>query len=115
MSSTDCSNNRFISSSTKKNIFMSKSNISTNNIEEKSVNTRWVNLSYDSDENRQKEKYNTFKKPRNAFSDKSKRFYGDRTDKYGNYKGSPFRRETRPKTPPPKEFKMEEKDFPPLG
>ena len=55
---------------------------------------------------------NSFKRRNDNFD---KRPYGKNTDRYGNYRGSRFRKETRPKTPPPKTFKMEETDFPPLG
>ena len=93
-------------------------------------NTRWGNLAQDQGEEQSPK--NTFQKRRSDFSRNSRdnnsrdnnsrgnnshgnNLYGRHTDRYGNYKGSPFRRETRPKTPPPKKFKMEETDFPPLG
>ena len=112
MSKEDCSNNRFETlKESKKNPFVSDKKFE----KYEPKNTRWQNLSQEQSEERSPK--NTFQKRRNDFSRNSQgnNVYGRHTDRYGNYKGSPFRRETRPKTPPPKKFKMEEKDFPPLG
>ena len=132
MSKEDCSNNRFETlKESKKNPFVSEKKFE----KYEPKNTRWGNLSQDQDEEQSPK--NTFQKRRSDFSHNSRdnnshggnsrdnnsrgnnsrgnNLYGRHTDRYGNYKGSPFRRETRPKTPPPKKFKMEETDFPPLG
>ena len=117
MSKEDCSNNRFETlKESKKNPFVSDKKFE----KYEPKNTRWQNLSQEQSEERSPK--NTFQKRRSDFSRSSydnnsrgNNVYGRHTDRYGNYKGSPFRRETRPKTPPPKKFKMEETDFPPLG
>ena len=122
MSNEDCSNNRFeMLKESKKNPFVSEKKFE----KYEPKNTRWGNLAQDQGEEQSPK--NTFQKRRSDFSRNSRdnnsrdnnshgnNLYGRHTDRYGNYKGSPFRRETRPKTPPPKKFKMEETDFPPLG
>ena len=112
MSKDDCSNNRFETlKESKKNPFVSDKKFE----KYEPKNTRWGNLAQEPSKERSPK--NTFIKSRNNFSRNSSdnRPYGRHTDRHGNYKGSPFRRETRPKTPPPKKFKMEETDFPPLG
>ncbi|MEE8479139.1 MAG: hypothetical protein V3S42_03935 [Candidatus Neomarinimicrobiota bacterium] len=112
MSNEDCSTNRFETlKESKKNPFLSNKKFE----KKEPQNARWSNLSQDfdrRDNNEERSPKNSFKKRRSDFSKKP---YGRHTDRYGNYKGSPFRRETRPKTPPPKEFKFEENDFPSLG
>ena len=108
MSKEDCSNNRFETLKEQtKNPFLSNKKFEKNEPQ----NTRWSNLSQDNYEERSPK--NSFRKRNNDFN--SRKPYGRHTDRFGNYKGSPFRRETRPKTPPPKEFKFEENDFPSLG
>jgi hypothetical protein len=116
MSKEDCSSNRFNTlKETKKNPFLSKKKFENQESQNtQPQNTRWSNLSQD--EYRDEES----RSPKNSFRRRSrdnfdKRPYGKDTDRYGNYRGSRFRKETRPKTPPPKKFKMEENDFPPLG
>ena len=112
MSKEDCSNNRFETlKESKKNPFVSEKKCE----KYEPKNTRWGNLSQEPSEERSPK--NTFIKSRNngLRNSSDNRPYGRHTDRHGNYKGSPFRRETRPKTPPPKKFKMEETDFPPLG
>ena len=112
MSKEDCSNNRFETlKESKKNPFVSDKKFE----KYEPKNTRWGNLAQEPSKERSPK--NTFIKSRNNFSRNSSdnRPYGRHTDRHGNYKGSPFRRETRPKTPPPKKFKMKETDFPPLG
>ena len=109
MSKEDCSSNRFNTlKETKKNPFLSNKKFEKQGPQ----NTRWSNLSQDDYQKEDRSPKNSFRKRNNNFD---KRPYGKNTDRYGNYRGSPFRKETRPKTPPPKTFKMEETDFPPLG
>jgi hypothetical protein len=114
MSTTDCSKNRFttLDESQNKNPFMSKnksnkSNESNESRYTKPVSTRWSNLSPEEEERTQSSPRNTFQQRRNNF--------GPDKDKHGNYRKSTFRRETRPKTPPPPTFDFKEDDFPSLG
>jgi len=112
MSTTDCSKNRFttLNESQNNNPFMSKneSNESNESRYAKPVSTRWSKLSSEEEEER------TRNSPRNTFQKKRSNFGPDK-DKYGNYRKSTFRRETRPKTPPPPTFDFKEDDFPSLG
>ena len=63
------------------------------------LNSRWNEFGIDVDNtNREREER---ERERNVFRN-------------NNNRRSFFRRETRPKTPPPKEFKFEEEDFPSL-
>jgi len=71
------------------------------------VSARWSNLSPEEEERTQSSPRNTFQQRRNNF--------GPDKDKHGNYRKSTFRRETRPKTPPPPTFDFKEDDFPSLG
>lgn len=112
MSTTDCSKNRFttLDESQNKNPFMSKnkSNKSNESRYTKPVSTRWSNLSPEEEEER------TQSSPRNTFQQRRNNFGPDK-DHRGNYRKSTFRRETRPKTPPPPTFDFKEDDFPSLG
>ncbi len=108
MSKRDCSENRFETlKETNKNPFLSDKKFE----KQEPRNTRWSNLEEEEHKEEGSPK-NSFRKRRSDFSNKP---YGRNTDRYGNYRGSSFRRETRPKTPPPKDFKMEDTEFPPLG
>ena len=114
MSTTDCSKNRFttLDGSQNKNPFLSKnksneSNESNESRYTKPVSARWSNLSPEEEETTQSSPRNTFQQRRNNF--------GPDKDKHGNYRKSTFRRETRPKTPPPPTFDFKEDDFPSLG
>ena len=113
MSTTDCSKNRFttLDESRNKNPFMSKneSNESNESRNIKPVSARWSKLSSEEEEEER-----TRGSPRNTFQKRRNNFGPDK-DKYGNYRKSTFRRETRPKTPPPPTFDLETTDFPPLG
>lgn len=111
MFTTDCSNNRFttLDESQNKNPFMSK-NESNESRNTKPVSARWSKLSSEEEE----EEERTRRSPRNTFQKRRSNFGPDK-DKYGNYRKSTFRRETRPKTPPPPTFDLETTDFPPLG
>ena len=113
MNTADCSKNRFITldESQNKNPFLSKnksneSNESNESRYTKPVSARWSKLS--SEEER------TQSSPRNTFQQRRNNFGPDK-DKHGNYRKSTFRRETRPKTPPPPTFDFKEDDFPSLG
>jgi len=110
MSTTDCSKNRFttLNESQNNNPFMSK-NESNESRYAKPVSTRWSKLSSEEEEEER-----TRNSPRNTFQKKRSNFGPDK-DKYGNYRKSTFRRETRPKTPPPPTFDFKEDDFPSLG
>lgn len=110
MSTTDCSKNRFttLNESQNNNPFMSK-NESNESRYTKPVSTRWSKLSSEEEEEER-----TRDSPRNTFQKRRSKFGPDK-DKYGNYRKSTFRRETRPKTPPPPTFDLETTDFPPLG
>jgi len=102
MSTTDCSNNRFVTffESQKNNLFANKRESN----ESPPASTRWSTLS--SEEER------TPDSPRNTFQ-KSRRNFGP--DKNDNYRKSTFRKETRPKTPPLPTFDFKEDQFPSLG
>ena len=117
MSTTDCSKNRFstLDESQNKNPFMSKNkshfkskNESNESMYAKPASARWSKLSYEEEEER------TQSSPRNTFQQRRNNFGPDK-DKHGNYRKSTFRRETRPKTPPPPTFDFKEDDFPSLG
>ena len=111
----ELSGNRFTALKENSNIFKKKNkfNIESNNssINNKFIQSsnnekdnRWGEFKIDIDNtNREREERN---RERNTF-----RRDNNRND---NYRRSFFRRETRPKTPPPKEFKLEEEDFPSL-
>ena len=62
---------------------------------------------------------NSFRKRRNdrGYERGNERGYGQGNERgrYNNNYRSAFRRETRPKTPPPKTFKLADDDFPALG
>jgi len=127
MSTTDCSKNRFktLDESQNKNPFMGKneshfmgkneshfkskneSNESNESKYAKPMSTRWSNLSSEEEERMCDSPRNTFQKRRSNF--------GPDKDKYGNYRKPTFRKETRPKTPPPPTFDFKEGDFPSLG
>ena len=123
MSTTDCSKNRFktLDESQNKNPFMGKNeshfkskneshfkskNESNESRYTKPASARWSNLS-SGEERTQSSPRNTFQQRRNNF--------GPDKDKHGNYRKSSFKRETRPKTPPPPTFDFKEGDFPSLG
>ena len=125
MSTTDCSKNRFktLDESQNKNPFMGKNeshfmgkneshfnskNESNESMYVKPASARWSNLSSGEEEER------TQSSPRNTFQQRRNNFGPDK-DKHGNYRKSSFRRETRPKTPPPPTFDFKEGDFPSLG
>ena len=125
MSTTDCSKNRFktLDESQNKNPFMGKNeshfmgkneshfkskNESNESMYVKPASARWSNLSSGEEEER------TQSSPRNTFQQRRNNFGPDK-DKHGNYRKSSFRRETRPKTPPPPTFDFKEDDFPSLG
>ena len=128
MSTTDCSKNRFktLDESQNKNPFMGKneshfmgkneshfnskneSNESNESRYTKPASARWSNLSSGEEEER------TQSSPRNTFQQRRNNFGPDK-DKHGNYRKSSFRKETRPKTPPPPTFDFKEGDFPSLG
>ena len=105
MTTTDCSTNRFYSlkETQKENPFMIKNKSESNS---KCISDRWSSLDSHDDLSPNSPK-NTFKKRDNNF--------GPDRDRYGNYRKSAFKKETRPKTPPPLTFKLEENEFPPLG
>jgi len=121
---TDCSTNRFATlqeaKEEKENPFLVKNKSDT----KKTGGSRWIKL--ESLEN-VKINENTFKNSRNHRRDSdnynnsdSNSFRGRRDnrneyERRGQYHRSAFRRETRPKTPPPKTFKLAEDDFPALG
>ena len=118
MSTTDCSNNRFktLDESQNKNPFMGKNeshfmgkNESNESRYTKPASARWSNLS-----SGEEEEERTQSSPRNTFQQRRNNFGPDK-DKHGNYRKSSFRRETRPKTPPPPTFDFKEDDFPSLG
>jgi hypothetical protein len=108
---TDGSNNRFttLDESQNNNPFASKneSNESNESKYAKPMSTRWSNLSSEEEERMCDSPRNTFQKRRSNF--------GPDKDKYGNYRKPTFRKETRPKTPPPPTFDFKEGDFPSLG
>jgi len=106
MASTDCSKNRFttLNESENNNPFISKNESKFT----KPVSTRWSNLSAEEDDER------PHGSPKNTFRKKRSNFGPDK-DKYGNYRKPTFRRQTRPKTPPPATFNFKEDDFPSLG
>ena len=125
MSTTDCSKNRFttLDELQNKNPFMGKNeshfkskneshfkskNESNESRYTKPVSARWSNLSPEEEEER------TQSSPRNTFQQRRNNFGPDK-DHRGNYRKSTFRRETRPKTPPPPTFDLKEDDFPSLG
>jgi len=122
MSTTDCSKNRFttLDESQNKNPFMSKnkspfkskneSNESNESRYTKPASARWSNLSPEEEE----EEERTQSSPRNTFQQRRHNFGPDK-DHRGNYRKSTFRRETRPKTPPPPTFDLKEDEFPSLG
>jgi len=105
MTTIDCSTNRFTSleETQQKNPFMNKSQTKKTF---ENVSGRWSNLKAEEDEDTNRSPKNTFKKRSN---------FGPNKDRYGNYRKPMFRRETRPKTPPPPEFDFKEDDFPVLG
>jgi hypothetical protein len=126
MSTTDCSKNRFktLDESQNKNPFMGKNEshfmgkneshfMSKNESNEsrytKPASARWSNLS-----SGEEEEERTQSSPRNTFQQRRNNFGPDK-DKHGNYRKSSFRKETRPKTPPPPTFDFKEGDFPSLG
>ena len=126
MSTTDCSKNRFktLDESQNKNPFMGKNeshfmskneshfmgkNESNESRYTKPASARWSNLS-----SGEEEEERTQSSPRNTFQQRRNNFGPDK-DKHGNYRKSSFRRETRPKTPPPPTFDFKEGDFPSLG
>ena len=128
MSTTDCSKNRFktLDESQNKNPFMGKneshfmgkneshfkskneSNESNESMYVKPASARWSNLSSGEEEERNQSS------PRNTFQQRRNNFGPDK-DNRGNYRKSSFKRETRPKTPPPPTFDFKEGDFPSLG
>jgi len=107
MATTDCSKNRFatIDKLQNNNPFISKKQ-SNKSRYTKPVPTRWSKLS--------SEEEKIHNSPRNTFQKRQSNFGPDK-DRYGNYRKSAFRKETRPKTPPPPTFDLETTDFPPLG
>ena len=115
MSTTDCSKNRFttLDESQNKNHFMNKNKSPFMNKNEsrytKPASTRWSKLSSEEEEEERSQS-----SPRNTFQPRRSNFGPDK-DKHGNYRKSTFRRETRPKTPPPPTFDFKEGDFPSLG
>jgi len=111
MNTADCSKNRFITldESQNKNPFMGKneSNESNESRYTKPVSARWLKLSSEEEERTQSSPRDTFQQRRSNF--------GPDKDNHGNYRKSTFRRETRPKTPPPPKFDFKEDEFPSLG
>jgi hypothetical protein len=93
----------------KKNPFICKNN----KLEKKTqILSRWNEL------NLIKEKNNAFQNSRsNNFKKSNEKF--DSYEQNNNFNlprhRSAFKRNIRPKTPPPKEFNLEKDDFPPLG
>ena len=93
------------------NLFLRKSHNTKPNIV-----SRWNTL------NSIEEEKNTFKnnKPNNFHRINESMSYNNNNNNNNNnfktYKHqSTFKRQSRPKTPPPKEFNLENADFPPLG